>query len=101
MDRPGKLLRRKDLVETGIGHSRNSVCQRRSDILWIEIDAADTLHDPWRQESCWESLRLHGLMGEGAVTLDQTRSKVMDPMRALGFEPIDSSLFCLPVRFRS
>jgi hypothetical protein len=60
-----------------------------------------TLHDLWRQESCQRNARLHYLLGVSAIPLDMVRGTVRNPMRAQGYEDIQSSLLCLLAKYRT
>ncbi|PMD53075.1 HET-domain-containing protein [Hyaloscypha bicolor E] len=60
-----------------------------------------TLHDLWRQECCQRNARLHYLLGVSAIPLDMVRGTVRNPMRAQGYEDIQSSLLCLLAKYRT
>jgi hypothetical protein len=61
----------------------------------------DTLHNLWRQRSCWHNYRLHSLMASSAKPLDKARSSIRHPWRALGMEELQNSLMICLAETRS
>jgi len=61
----------------------------------------DTVHNLLRRRACWYSGRLGAALGPRFLPLDNVRSRMRNPKRALGLEPLQNSLFVLLAHYRS